>query len=230
MKWFVYSKAGGTGKSTFAAALAVAAAQQGKRTVLLDASAGSRIADEMLGVSGVDVLDLADALSGETDVSSACYAVPELPDLRYALVSHEDADKLENYAEEIGMLEADCELLIIDTPTEDGGFRRLPFGENDRVFLMARPDARSLNRLSGLCSELEQHAVDVTLVLNDTQGLAKERQACSREEASAMFEKKPLVVIERDASLPKSAYTIRKLMHTRPGKAAAQAVSDLLRP
>ena len=229
MKWFVYSQAGGTGKSTFAVSLAAAAARQGKRIVLLDASARSRVADEMLGVSEVDVLDLTDAVSGEAEVSSACYAVPELSGLRYALVSHEDTDKLENYAKEIGMLEADCELLIIDTPTADGGFRRLPFAENDRVFLITRPDTRSLNRLTGLCSELEQHAVEVTLVLNDTQELARERQACSREEAAALFEKKPMVVIGHDPSLPGSSYTKEKLLHTKPGKAARQAVSDLLR-
>ena len=50
MKWFVHSLAGGVGKSTLAVALALAAAESGKDTILLDASGSGRVADEMLGV------------------------------------------------------------------------------------------------------------------------------------------------------------------------------------
>ena len=228
MKWFVHSLAGGVGKSTLAVALALAAAESGKDTILLDASGSGRAADEMLGVHEVDVLDLTDVAAGEAEAGAVCYRPQKLPNLRYALVSHEDPAFIEDYDREIRMLEQDCGLLIIDVPAFDRGIRRTPFAEEDRVLLVARADRWSYRGLSSLCGELEQGAAEVIILINDTAGGGRDKRGAGGEEPWNLPGEKPPVFIERDTSLPAAAYDRHSLMRTSVGAAARKLAASLL--
>lgn len=55
---------GGSGKSTFSIELSIALSKQGKRVLLIDADAGMRCLDMLLGVSENLVFDLSDAVGG----------------------------------------------------------------------------------------------------------------------------------------------------------------------
>ena len=70
--WAVCSGSGGVGKTTLALALAIGAAQHGKRTILLDASGVSRSCDLLLGLESVITIDLGDVLSQQMDIAGAC--------------------------------------------------------------------------------------------------------------------------------------------------------------
>lgn len=72
----VTSGKGGAGKSTVAAGLGCALAKQGAQVLLVDADAGLRSLDLMLGVGGSTVYDMADIFAGHCEPVRAIYPSP----------------------------------------------------------------------------------------------------------------------------------------------------------
>ena len=85
--WSVCSGSGGVGKSMVALSLAVGAAKEGKRTILLDASGAARSCDLILGLESLISLDMMDVLGRQIELSSALYPVPNHPLLQFACAS-----------------------------------------------------------------------------------------------------------------------------------------------
>lgn len=72
----VTSGKGGAGKSTVTAGLGYALSRHNGRVLLIDADAGLRSLDLMLGVSGNTMYDLSDVFSGNCDPVRAIYSSP----------------------------------------------------------------------------------------------------------------------------------------------------------
>ena len=72
----VTSGQGGAGKSTVTAGLGYALSRHSGRVLLIDADAGLRSLDLMLGVSGNTMYDLADVLAGRSEPIRAIYPSP----------------------------------------------------------------------------------------------------------------------------------------------------------
>ncbi len=70
----ITSGKGGVGKSTVTANLGAALARRGRRVLVLDADAGLRSLDAMLGVTGELVYDLSDVVAGRCEPLQAVYA------------------------------------------------------------------------------------------------------------------------------------------------------------
>lgn len=69
----ITSGKGGVGKSTVTAGLGAALVRRGRRVLLIDADAGLRSLDYMLGVSCELVYDLSDVVTGNCEPSKAVY-------------------------------------------------------------------------------------------------------------------------------------------------------------
>lgn len=72
----VTSGKGGAGKSTVSAGLGYALARSGERVLLIDADAGLRSLDLMLGVAGGTMFDLSDVFAGNCEPVKAIYPSP----------------------------------------------------------------------------------------------------------------------------------------------------------
>ena len=72
----VTSGKGGAGKSTVTAGLGYALARSSGRVLLIDADAGLRSLDLMLGIGGTAMYDLSDVLAGNCEPVRAIYSSP----------------------------------------------------------------------------------------------------------------------------------------------------------
>ncbi|MBO7520427.1 MAG: P-loop NTPase, partial [Clostridia bacterium] len=69
---------GGTGKSTVSSGLAIAAASEGFKVLLIDLDCGLRCLDMMFGIDDRIVFDLSDALN-QNDLKKAMYEAANYP-------------------------------------------------------------------------------------------------------------------------------------------------------
>lgn len=79
--WMIASGKGGVGKSTLAAALAVALVRQGRKAVLMDMDIGLRSLDIHLGMENSVVYDVLDYARGDCKLSQAVLNSLSLPEL-----------------------------------------------------------------------------------------------------------------------------------------------------
>ena len=77
----VTSGKGGAGKSTVSAGLGYALARSAGRVLLIDADAGLRSLDLMLGIGGTAMYDLSDVLAGNCEPVRAIYPSPVCPNV-----------------------------------------------------------------------------------------------------------------------------------------------------
>ncbi len=79
--WMIASGKGGVGKSTLAAAIAVALVREGKKAVLMDMDIGLRSLDIHLGMENSVVYDVLDYARGDCKLSQAVLNSLSLPEL-----------------------------------------------------------------------------------------------------------------------------------------------------
>lgn len=111
---------GGSGKSTFSIQLSIAFSKQGKRVLLIDADAGMRCLDMLLGVSENLVFDLSDAVGGR-DLASCLLPVEKFGNISL-LAAPDKAGELD--AEGFGKFIKNIDrhpfdVVIIDLPAGD---------------------------------------------------------------------------------------------------------------
>ncbi|MBE0600863.1 MAG: P-loop NTPase, partial [Firmicutes bacterium] len=79
--WMIASGKGGVGKSTLAAAMAVALVREGRKAVLLDMDIGLRSLDIHLGMENSVVYDVLDYARGDCKLSQAVQRSLSMPEL-----------------------------------------------------------------------------------------------------------------------------------------------------
>ncbi len=164
----VTSGKGGAGKSTVTAGLGYALSRHSGRILLIDADAGLRSLDLMLGVSGNTVYDLADVFAGNCEPVRAIYPSPIFQNVFVlpAPIRLEDMCSPEEMRALCRGLATYYDQVIIDCPAGIGPGFETAVAAADRALVVSTPDmvcARGAQILSHL---LEERRVPAHLIIN----------------------------------------------------------------
>lgn len=160
---------GGVGKSTLAAALAVSAARDGHRVVLIDGDIGLRGLDLMLGLQDKLLFELKDVCQRTSSLEDAMVWHPEFPTLR--LLAGGQMAKPSDFKEKelrkiLDTLRRRYDYIFIDGPAGLGKGMRSYLSIADEVIIVATPDAISLRAAEKLSNQLYQAGIRPGLMLN----------------------------------------------------------------
>lgn len=164
----VTSGKGGAGKSTVSAGLGCALARLGKKVLLVDADAGLRSLDLMLGVAGTTVYDSSDVFSGHCNAMRAIYPSPVRPGV-FVLSAPVDLDgratpeQMRSLCQELA---EHFDHVIVDCPAGIGLGFRIATHAADRALVVTTPDmvcARDAQIVSRL---LEDAGTPAHLIIN----------------------------------------------------------------
>ncbi len=139
----VASGKGGVGKSTIAAGLCASLAHQGKRVLAIDADAGLRSLDLILGLEDEAVYDLADVLSGRKRLSDAMIRHEALGALFFlaAPLTADDPNLTESALRSLIAHTGNAfDYIVIDSPSGLHPWARYTAAVCDLLLLIATPD------------------------------------------------------------------------------------------
>ena len=164
----VTSGKGGAGKSTVTAGLGYALARMSGRVLLIDADAGLRSLDLMLGVGGTTMFDLSDVFAGRCEPVRAVYPSPVCQNVFVlpAPISLEEMCSAEDMRRLCRGLNRYYDRVIIDCPAGVGPGFATAVAAADRALIVTTPDmvcARDAQIVSRL---LEEHGVVSRLIIN----------------------------------------------------------------
>jgi len=162
--WVLASGKGGVGKSTLAAALAVALVREGRKTAVVDLDIGLRSLDIHLGMENSVVYDVLDAVRGDCKLSQAVLRHLQMPEL--GLLPAAQLGKAEEIGEEqlrkiLLKLHKRYDYVLADVPAglARGLETMLECAEN--TLLVVTPDdvsIRDAERIVELCRRKEKPA------------------------------------------------------------------------
>ena len=166
--WVVTSGKGGAGKSTVAAGLGCALARRHYRVLLIDADAGLRSLDLMLGVSGTTVYDTADIFFADCHPMKAVYPAPICPGV-FVLSAPVSLDRRCTPEQMRGLcaeMAEEFDYVIVDCPAGIGQGFRIATAGAERALVVTTPDmvcARDAQIVSRL---LEDAGIPARLIVN----------------------------------------------------------------
>lgn len=200
--WAVSSGNGGTGKSTIALALAVGAAKNGQKTILLDASGISRSCDLVLGLESIVVLDVLDVLREQTGIECALYPVPRYERLRFACASLHDHIVASEFSSIILALNTLCDILVIDLPTGVLRLGRSILRDEDELMCVVRPDDASIRAAERLIVQAPA-VCKLSLVVNRmSKEKVRRNIQYSYENVQSLLDCAAIACIPEDSSIP----------------------------
>ena len=164
----VTSGKGGAGKSTVTAGLGYALSRLTSRVLLIDADAGLRSLDLMLGVGGNTMYDLADVFAGNCEPVRAIYPSPVFQNVFVlpAPILMEDMCTAEEMRSLCRGLSDHYDQIIFDCPAGLGKGFETAVAAADRALVVSTPDmvcARDAQIISRL---LEERGVPSHLIIN----------------------------------------------------------------
>jgi len=155
----VVSGRGGVGKSTVTACLGAVMAQNGHRTVIVDADIGLRSQDALLGLENRVVYDLIDVVSGACPLELAlleCESVPGLQLLPAAQFSRAKALDARHLNKLLLSLRNLTDVILVDCPAGiERGLRNVLGAGVDEFLLLALPDDLSLRSAERVIQVME---------------------------------------------------------------------------
>lgn len=159
---------GGVGKSTVAVHIGRILAASGKRVLLVDADAGLRSIDMMLGISDAVAYDLGDVLCARCTPAQALCHVPDAGDL-FAVAAPVSAEEsgsfgglrklLHGYARYFDYVLVDCPAGI------DEGFRKVADAADDAL-VVCTPDLLCARDAQLVGAYFRQRSIPARLVIN----------------------------------------------------------------
>ncbi len=160
---------GGVGKSTIAAALAVALATRGRRVLLLDGDLGLRSLDLILGLQDASLYELADCLERRCTLEEATVPHKEYPSLHLLSGGQQARPKdfaAKDLARVLRTLKKRYDYLLVDGPAGIGrGFKSL-LAVADHVVLVATPDnvcLRDTEKVAGIVMQKKDLHPDLVI-------------------------------------------------------------------
>ena len=162
----VTSGKGGTGKSTFSAALSLAFEYLGKKVLVIDLDAGLRCLDIYFGLDGDIVFDLSDALN-KNSFEDCIYRVPsgDLVFLMPAPLEPTEIDK-DKFALLLDKLNNQYDVIILDFPAGADFSLYGALGEDINYIAVCNPDPVSVRDARVVCDSLPKTFKAPRLVLN----------------------------------------------------------------
>ena len=164
----ITSGKGGAGKSTVTAGLGYALSRHAGRVLLIDADAGLRSLDLMLGVGGTTMYDLADVFAGNCEPVRAIYPSPVFQNV-FVLPAPIRLEDMCSPAEMRGLcrgLAAYYDQVIIDCPAGLGRGFDTAVEAADRALVVSTPDMVCARDAQILGHLLEQKHIHTRLIIN----------------------------------------------------------------
>jgi len=164
----VTSGKGGAGKSTVTAGLGYALSRHSGRVLLIDADAGLRSLDLMLGVSGNTMYDLSDVFSGNCEPVRAIYPSPVFKNVFVlpAPLRLEEMCSPEEMRALCRSLSSFYDQVIIDCPAGLGPGFETAVAAADRALVVSTPDMVCARDAQILGHLLEERQMRSHLVIN----------------------------------------------------------------
>ncbi|MBQ8684373.1 MAG: septum site-determining protein MinD [Clostridia bacterium] len=164
----ITSGKGGAGKSTVTAGLGYALSQHSGRVLLIDADAGLRSLDLMLGVGGTTMYDLADVFAGNCEPVRAIYPSPVFQNVFVlpAPIRLEDMCTPQEMRSLCRGLAAYYDQVIIDCPAGLGHGFDTAVAAADRALVVSTPDMVCARDAQILGHLLEEKHLRTHLIIN----------------------------------------------------------------
>ena len=164
----ITSGKGGAGKSTVTAGLGYALSQHSGRVLLIDADAGLRSLDLMLGVGGTTMYDLADVFAGNCEPVRAIYPSPVFQNVFVlpAPIRLEDMCTPQEMRSLCRGLAAYYDQVIIDCPAGLGRGFDTAVAAADRALVVSTPDMVCARDAQILAHLLEAKRLRTHLIIN----------------------------------------------------------------
>lgn len=164
----ITSGKGGAGKSTVTAGLGYALSQLSGRVLLIDADAGLRSLDLMLGVGGTTMYDLADVFAGNCEPVRAIYPSPVFQNVFVlpAPIRLEDMCTPQEMRNLCRGLAAYYDQVIIDCPAGLGRGFDTAVEAADRALVVSTPDMVCARDAQILAHLLEEKRLRTHLIIN----------------------------------------------------------------
>lgn len=167
----VTSGKGGTGKTSFTAAVGSCLAALGQKTLCIDMDIGLRNLDIALGMSDLAVMDFTDVIQGRCAFDRAAVEHPSIPGLFLLTapltlpggVSPSDVAALVARAKEA------FDFVLIDCPAGLGDGFRLAAGAVDRAVVVSMTEPSALRDAQRTVTELSPQVETLHLVMNRVQ-------------------------------------------------------------
>jgi flagellar biosynthesis protein FlhG len=234
----VTSGKGGVGKSTIALNSAICLANQGYRTLLVDADDNLGSLDIMLGLA--PMFRLGHVLRGERSMEEVLISVR--PNLKVLPASSGDigypgrsVDVHQRLIDELGAMEEACDVILIDT---GAGLNQglITFArESDEILVVSGPEPTSVMDayavMKVIWSEVED--ASIRLILNNVRTPKEAEEVASKLQlAVAHFLRRDVLVlgsVPADGNVQRAVIQQQPLMLTYPRSGASLSIQALAR-
>ena len=167
----VTSGKGGTGKTSFTAAVGSCLAALGQRTLCIDMDIGLRNLDIALGMSDLAVMDFTDVIQGRCSLERSAVEHPKIPNL-FLLTAPMNLPPDVTVAHAAALVAQAKELfdfVLIDCPAGLGDGFQLAAGAVDRAVVVSMTDPSALRDAQRTVMELSPKLETLHLVMNRVQ-------------------------------------------------------------
>ncbi|MBN1778180.1 MAG: septum site-determining protein MinD [Clostridiales bacterium] len=232
--WMIASGKGGVGKSTLAAALAVALVREGKKTVLMDMDIGLRSLDIHLGMENSVVYDVLDYARGDCRLSEAVLthlSMPQLgllPAAQLGTAGEIDGEIMDKIFRK---LLKHYEYVLADAPAGlTRGIERI-LGSAENTLLIVTPDdvsVRDAERVIELCREKDKPA-PLLIVNRVIPALVQSGDMHSPQTIADMLDVPLLGYVPDDTEVIRALHGHRTVMDTDcPARRAVERIAKRL--
>lgn len=167
----VTSGKGGTGKTSFTAAVGSCLAAMGQKTLCIDMDIGLRNLDIALGMSDLAVMDFTDVIQGRCALDRSAVEHPKIPGLFLltAPLSLPPEITVDHVSALVAQAKEAFDFVLIDCPAGLGDGFRLAAGAVDRGVVVSMTDPSALRDAQRTVMELSPRLEVLHLVMNRVQ-------------------------------------------------------------